>query len=180
MNPETKHSVWLSFWRSLKGGICTSYRSDAAVTENEGWSEITSALSIEGLIFKPTVRDYYLLKRRPIIHKLFTNHTTNLRIYGSSNSIFEIEDEDSRIFRFDHAGKQFETSIIWSIDDSCTLSSILHDVRSANFVTASIELLCSDSFFDLSNPKFEEVDEYGQTEVHQHEINIKRIDLVFE
>lgn len=180
MNPETKHTVYLSFWRSLKGGVCTSYRSDAAIIENEGWPEITSALSIEGLMFKPTVRDYYLLRRRPIIHKLFTNHITNLRIYGSSNSIFEIEDEDSRIFRFDHAGKQFETSIIWSIDDSCTLSSILHDVRSANFVTASIELLCSDSFFDLSDPKFVEVDEEGQPEVHQHEINVRRIDLIFE
>lgn len=180
MNPEIERTVWLSFWRSLKGGVCTSYRSDAAIIENEGWPEITSALSIEGLIFKPTVRNYYLLRRRPIIHKLFTNHTTNLRIYGSSNSIFEIEDEDSRIFRFDHAGKQFETSIIWSIDDSHTLSSILHDVRNANFITASIQLLCSDSFFDLSDSKFAEVDEDGQPEVQQHEINIRRIDLIFE
>jgi hypothetical protein len=36
------------------------------------------------------------------------------------------------------------------------------------------------SLFDLSNQKLEEVDEYGELEVHQHEINIKRIDLVFQ
>ncbi|MBU3592032.1 hypothetical protein ICN11_08385 [Polynucleobacter sp. 78F-HAINBA] len=180
MNPETKNSVWLSFWRSLKGGVCTSYRSDAAIIDDEPWPEITSALSIEGLLFKPTVRDQYLLRRRPIINELFANHITNLRIYGSSNPILELEDEDSKIFRFDHAGKQFETGIIWSIDDPLTLSRILNDVRSANFVTASIELLCSDSFFDLSDPKFAETDEYEELEVHQHEINIKRIDLVFK
>lgn len=180
MNPETKHSVWLSFWRSLKGGVCTSYRSETTIIEDERWSEITSALSIEGLLFKPTVRDYYLLRRRPIIHELFTRHITNLRIYGSSNPLLEIQDEDAKIFRFDHAGKQFETGIIWSIEDPLSLSRILSDVRSASFVTVSIQLLCSDSLFDLSNPKLEEVNEYGELEVHQHEINIKRIDLVFQ
>ena len=180
MNPETKHSVWLSFWRSLKGGVCTSYRSETTIIEDERWSEITSALSIEVLLFKPTVRDYYLLRRRPIIHELFTRHTTNLRIYGSSNPLLEIQDEDAKIFRFDHAGKQFETGIIWSIEDPLSLSRILSDVRSASFVTVSIQLLCSDSLFDLSNPKLEEVNEYGELEVHQHEINIKRIDLVFQ
>lgn len=180
MHPDLERTVWLSFWRSLKNGVCTSYRSDSVMVEDERWSEITSSLSIERLLFKPTVRDYYLLKRRPIIHELFTNHITNLCIYGSSNPLVEIEDEDSKIFRFDHAGKQFETSIIWSIDDPLTLSRILSDARNASFVTASIQLLCSDSFFDLSDSKFSETDEYGQLEVHQHEINIKRIDLIFE
>lgn len=180
LNQERKHTVWLSFWRSLKSGVCTSYRSDATDIEGECWPEITSALSIEGLLFKPTVRDYYLLKRRPIIHELFTNHLTNLRIYGSSNPPLEIEDENARIFRFDHAGKQFESSIIWAIDDPLTLSRILSDVRNTSFVSVSIELLCSDSFFDLSDPKFSETDEYGQFEVYQHEINIKRINLIFK
>ncbi len=180
MNPEIEQRVSLSFWRNLKNGVCTSYRSDSEMIEDEYWSEITSALSIKGLLFKPTVRDYYLLKRRPIIHELFTNHITNLNIYGSSNPLVEIEDEDARIFRFDHAGKQFETSIFWSIDDPLTLSRILGDVRSASFVTVTIHLVCSDSFFDLSDPKFAEKDEYGELEVHQHEINIKRIDSIFE
>ncbi|OYY59011.1 MAG: hypothetical protein B7Y05_07600 [Polynucleobacter sp. 24-46-87] len=148
--------------------------------EDEHWSEITSALSIEGLLYKPTIRDYYLLRRRPIIHDLFLNHITNLRIHGSSNPLVEIEDEDSRIFRFDHAGKQFETSIFWSIDDPLTLSRILGDVRRASFVTVTIHLVCSDSFFDLSDLKFAEQNEYGELEIHQHEINIKRIDLIFE
>jgi hypothetical protein len=180
VNPETKHSVWLSFWRSLKGGVCTSYRSDTAIIEDEPWPEITSALSIEGLMFKPTVRDHYLLRHRPIINELFANHITNLRIYGSSNPPLEIEDEDAKIFRFDHAGKQFESSIIWSIDDPLTLSRILSDARNTSFVSASIELICSDSFFDLSDPKFSETDEHGQFAVYQHEINIKRINLIFK
>ncbi|OZB47225.1 MAG: hypothetical protein B7X60_06635 [Polynucleobacter sp. 39-45-136] len=107
-------------------------------------------------------------------------HWSNLSIYGSSNPLVEIEDEDARIFRFDHAGKQFETSIFWSIDDPLTLSRILGDVRSASFVTVTIHLVCSDSFFDLSDPKFAEENEYGELEVHQHEINIRRIDLIFE
>ncbi|WP_293597129.1 MULTISPECIES: hypothetical protein, partial [unclassified Polynucleobacter] len=97
MNPEIEQRVSLSFWRNLKNGVCTSYRSDSEMIEDEHWSEITSALSIKGLLFKPTVRDYYLLKRRPIIHELFTNHITNLSIYGSSNPLVEIEDEDARI-----------------------------------------------------------------------------------
>ena len=180
MNPELERRVTLSFWRSLKNGVCTSYRSDSEIFDDEHWSEVTSTLSLEGLLFKPTVRDYYLLKRRPIIHELFTNHSTKLSIYGSSNPLVEIEDEDARIFRFDHAGKQFETNIFWSIDESSTLSRILNDARNANYVTVSIELMCSDSFFDLSDPKLQEVDEYGELEVHQNEINIKRIELVFE
>lgn len=180
MNLETKRSVRLSFGKNLQGGVRTAYRSNTTPMENEHWPEITSALSIEGLLFTPSVRDQYILRRRPIIRELFTNHLTNLCINDSSNSIPEAEDEGSRIFCFDHVGKKFETSITWSIDDPLTFSRILHDVRNANFVTASIQILCSDSFFDLSDSKFAETDEYGELEIYQHKINIKRIDLIFQ
>ncbi len=180
MNPELKRRVTLSFWRSLKNGVCTSYRSDATIVDGERWPEITSALSIRGLLYKPTRRDYYIFSKHPIIHKLFEGHLTNLSIYDSSNPFYEIEDEDSKILRFDHAGEKIHTEIFWSIDEPSILSRILNDARNANYVTVSIALMCSDSFFDLSDPKLQELDEYGELEVHQNEINIKRIELVFE